>query len=139
MEVLVTTMNYGYLVDGENPSTFDIRALPPGMPAPKRWQDWRYVESGSVIEIDGEPYGCLEMRHYRTPGWLIRILIVPGEGHVFLKEDYVDAFTLTDLYIEETIEPGSFHFNYQYKDEKNKVIEWVLDLPTGGTEYPKIR
>jgi hypothetical protein len=139
MEFLVSTMNHGYQMQDKNRSEFDIQALPPGMPAPKRWQDWRYVESGSVIEINGELYGCLEMRHYRTPGWLIRILIVPDEGHVFLYEDYVTTYTLTTLYIDETLEPGSFHFNYQHKDEKNKVIEWVLDLPSGGIEYPTIR
>jgi|GEM_PF-5381146 hypothetical protein len=78
------------------------------------------------------------MRHYRTPGWLIRILIVPDEGHVFLYEDYVTTYTLTTLTIDETLEPGSFHFNYQYKDEKNKVVEQVLDLPSGGIEYRTI-
>ncbi|WP_298211307.1 hypothetical protein [Ferrimicrobium sp.] len=139
METLVSDMNHRYQVQDENRSKFDIQALPPGMPRPTRWQDWRYVESGSVIEIDGELYGCLEMRHYRTPGWLIRILIVPVEGHVYLNEDYVAPWTLTTVYIEETIEPGSFHFNYQYKDEENKVIEWVPDLPSGGIEYPKLR
>jgi hypothetical protein len=42
------------------------------------------------------------MHHFRTPGWLIRILIVPDEGHVFLYEDNVTTYTLTTLYIDET-------------------------------------
>jgi len=37
MEVLVST----YQMQDKNRSEFDIQALPSGVPAPKRWQDWR--------------------------------------------------------------------------------------------------